>query len=173
MKIWSGCGQSCRLSWATIQLPDMDRAGLYVRVARITLKVVTDNMTDMAREVMKGMKENAFRAKFNSAMVGNTATKTVDGVAKKYHYCECGRAKRSGDCANKKRYPQDKVEHALLKYIESETIRPGNRSDDITRDMVVTYLNRQQGRLVINAPVGTRKEIVAAYVKEATILGKK
>jgi site-specific DNA recombinase len=68
-----------------------------------------------------------------AAMVGNTATKTVNGSIKKYHYYECSRAKRTGTCANKKRYPQEKLEQSVLKFIESQLIRPENRDAMVDR----------------------------------------
>ena len=183
-----------------------------------------------------------------AAMVGNTVTKTVNGSIKKYHYYECSHAKRTGKCSNKKRYPQEKLERAVLRFIESEIIRPENRdamvdrlweaikklnqaSDvqcanlekqlqtiqeqmdrvvdaikkglpfehmssyfselgdqkkylesqladyrspfaDITRQDVLNYMKKQQGRLVFNTSAETRNEIVTSYVKEATVLDK-
>lgn len=182
-----------------------------------------------------------------AAMVGNTITKRVDGKAKKYHYYECNKAKRAGGCSHKKRYPQEKLEASMLKFIEDEIINPVNvnkivdrlwnmvrqvneASDKqsfevkkrliknqkqmdrivdsikkglpfehmtgyfnelaeekirlegmlseyhspfhhITRQHLVNYMNRQKGKMVKNALPETRKNIVATYVKEATILG--
>lgn len=58
------------------------------------------------------------------------------------------------------------------KYLESQLADYHSPFADITRQDVLNYMKKQQGRLVFNTSAETRNEIVTSYVKEATVLDK-
>ncbi len=62
-----------------------------------------------------------------SAMVGKSSTKKSNGETLHYHYYECSRYLRNKDCTNTRRYPKEKVEHAILAKIEEKVLRPDDR----------------------------------------------
>ncbi|ABI69306.1 hypothetical protein Swol_2011 [Syntrophomonas wolfei subsp. wolfei str. Goettingen G311] len=58
------------------------------------------------------------------------------------------------------------------KYLESQLANYRSPFAEITRQDVLNYMKKQQGRLVFNTSAETRKEIMTSYVKEAKVLGK-
>ena len=56
------------------------------------------------------------------------------------------------------------------KYLESQLADYHSPFADITRQDVLNYMKKQQGRLVFNTSAETRNEIVTSYVQEVTII---
>jgi site-specific DNA recombinase len=180
-----------------------------------------------------------------AAMVGNGSSKIVHGERKKYYYYQCNNNMRTHSCDNKKRYPKDKLESAILDQIQRRVIRPDNEQEfadklweeiriinevrdeektelkkqlqmiqrkidniikviedglynpelgpklneqsekkkhienllserrspfeGITRQDILNFFKKQKGKLIPKNDPEIRKNIVASYVKEATI----
>lgn len=74
------------------------------------------------------------------AMSGITVRKNKEAPTRGYY--QCGKAKRTGECGNRKRYRKDNIENEVLDYIEREvrSIKNVNKmADDILRKIKRQY----------------------------------